>query len=74
MATPEKPKRALFASAEDDLKSNSGGHYLKDCAQHLARLLSPSGRSVPVRIGVKATPVLAVRRRAHPPPIFGPAH
>ena len=51
MATPGKPKRDLFASAEDDLKSNSGGHYLKDCAQHLARLLSPSSRSVPVGSG-----------------------
>jgi len=51
MATPGKPKRDLFASAEDDLKSNSGGHYLKDCAQHLARLLSPSGRAVPVGSG-----------------------
>jgi hypothetical protein len=51
MATPEKPKRALFASAEDDLKSNSGGHYLEDCAQHLARLLSASGRGVPVGSG-----------------------
>ena len=44
-------KRDLFASAEDDLKSNSGGHYLKDCAQHLARLLSPSGRSCSIGSG-----------------------
>ena len=31
------------------------------------------GRWRSSRIGVKATPVLAVRRRAHPPAIFGPA-
>jgi len=72
MATPET-KRDLFASAENDLKSNSGGHYLKERAAPRA-IAKPVRQEPSSRIGVKANPVLAVRRRAHPTPIFGPDH
>jgi hypothetical protein len=58
MATPET-KRDLFASAENDLKSNSGGHYLKERAAPRA-IAKPVRQERSGRVGVKAAPVLAV--------------
>ena len=56
MATPET-KRDLFASAENDLKSNSGGHYLKERAAPRA-IAKPVRQERSGRVGVKGCPRL----------------